>query len=383
MFGVAYYILLLFLYIIASPLLILLAILKKKYRVSIPARFFLYKNRKFQKDKSGIWFHACSFGEVKSLKPLINRIDRDNIYITTTTNTGIIEAKKLSKKSLFLPFEIFLPFWITEKRVLVVTEAELWYMLFFIAKRKGIKTLLINARLSDNSYKNYLKFAFFYKKIFENIDIVFAQSNRDRERLLKIGAKRVVVNGNIKASIEIKVTKKYQKAKREVVTIASSHEGEEELILREIKEFQNRVIFIVPRHPERFDRVDNFLKEFAKSKQLSYNRVSRNFSFNYDIILIDKMGELINIYAISDIVFLCGSFIDGIGGHNPIEPAYFNCKIVSGEYYFNQKTLYSFVKNIEIVNINSISKVIKNIDKIQYSKIIDKGDINPILKELN
>ena len=80
------------------------------------------------------------------------------------------EAKKISSNVRYLPFEIFLPFWVNKQKVLVVMEAELWYLLFLFAKKKGAKTLLINARISDKSYKSYKRFSFFYKRIFQNID---------------------------------------------------------------------------------------------------------------------------------------------------------------------------------------------------------------------
>ena len=134
-------------YLIFLPVIILLAF-KKKYKNSIPARFFLINNPPFK--EGDIWFHACSFGEVSSLKPLIERVGK--VHISVITATGYEKAKEFSSSVRFLPFEIFLPFWAPKVKTLVVTEAELWPMLFVSAKAKGAKTILINARISDNSY---------------------------------------------------------------------------------------------------------------------------------------------------------------------------------------------------------------------------------------
>jgi 3-deoxy-D-manno-octulosonic-acid transferase len=373
-FVVIYYTILSIAYILAIPFLFLLSF-KKKYKDSIPKRFFPFNNNSF--DNNSIWFHSCSLGETKALKPLIDKLNTD-VNISVVTNTGFEEAIKLSKSVRFLPFEIFLLFWIKKQKKLIVMEAELWYMLFFVAKRKDINTILINARISDKSYNKYLKFRFLYKNIFENIDKVFAQSDIDKQRLESLGAKNVEVVGNIKTFSKIDVTTVYDKPNELVITAGSTHKNEEELILDAyLKLNNNHKLIIVPRHPERFDEVDLLIK--SKISTQTYHRFSQNRNFDSDIILVDMMGELINIYAISDIVILGGAF-ENIGGHNPIEPAYFNCKIISGENYFNQKELFKAVDNISITNNNKILDTIQDaIDNGKKSKINSTLEINKII----
>jgi 3-deoxy-D-manno-octulosonic-acid transferase len=373
-FVVIYYTILSIAYILAIPFLFLLSF-KKKYKDSIPKRFFPFNNNSF--DNNSIWFHSCSLGETKALKPLIDKLNTD-VNISVVTNTGFEEATKLSKNVRFLPFEIFLPFWIKKQNKLIVMEAELWYMLFFVAKRKDINTILINARISDKSYNKYLKFRFLYKNIFGNIDKVFAQSDIDKQRLESLGAKNVEVVGNIKTFSKIDVTTIYDKPNDLVITAGSTHKNEEELILDAyLKLNKNYKLIIVPRHPERFDEVDLLIKSKISTK--TYHRFSQNKNFDSDIILVDMMGELINIYAISDIVILGGAF-ENIGGHNPIEPAYFNCKIISGENYFNQKELFKAVDNISITNNNKILDTIQDvIDNGKKSKTNSTLEINKII----
>ena len=377
LFLISYYILAWLAYIVALPYLFYLST-KSKYKESIPARFFLYKNSFFK--KSDIWFHACSLGEVKSIKTIIDSLNTP-VNISVITNTGYDEAKKITKEVRFLPFEIWQPFWQKEQKVLVVMEAELWYMLFLIAKKRGDKTILLNARISDNSYKSYKRFDFFYKKIFENIDEVFAQSKKDALRLKELGAKNVKAIGNIKNSVEFKTTKKYIKPKdKRVIILASTHENEEEMILKSIKQKYDDIIIVVPRHPERFDKVDGLLKKYCIKEKKSYSRFSCNDNFQNDVILCDKMGELINLYAISDIVLLCGSFVDSVGGHNPLEPASFSNIIISGKYIFNQVALFNDVENIYKCNADEINGLLNQELKKAYIK--NRVDIKPVIESI-
>ena len=377
LFSVFYYLVLSFIYILAIPYLIFKS-RNSKYTKAIPAKFFLKDNVPFK--ENGIWFHSCSMGETKAIKPLIDNY-LENANISVITNTGFEEAKKISSNVRYLPFEIFLPFWVNKQKVLVVMEAELWYLLFLFAKKKGAKTLLINARISDKSYKSYKRFSFFYKRIFQNIDKVFAQSEVDKLRLEELGASNVEVIGNIKLAQLPKVSVELEKPKQVVITAASTHENEEKLILDAYKKEQGKLI-IVPRHPERFEKVDLLIKEFVKDKDISYQRYSIKEDFKSDIILVDKMGILNDIYAISDVVILGGAF-EKIGGHNPIEPAFFNCKIISGKNIFNQKSLFDCIKNYYLIENDELGEYLNNIKNLEKPILTKAGSIEPIIKEIN
>ncbi len=377
LFSILYYILALFLYLIFLPFLFFKS-RKLKYKEAIPARFFLKNNKKFK--SNSIWFHSCSMGETKALKVIIDKLKQE-VNLSVVTNTGYEEAKKITSNSRYLPYEIFLPFWITKQKALVVMEAELWYMLFLFAKRQNIKTFLINARISDKSYKSYKRFSWFYKKIFKNIDRIFAQSKIDKQRLEELGATNIEVIGNIKLAQLPKISKQYEKPSTFVLTAASTHEKEEELILQAYNQKLGKLIF-VPRHPERFDRVDLLLKNFSKKNKLSYHKFSQKQNFDSDIVLVDKMGELLNIYCISDAVILGGSF-ENIGGHNPVEVAYFGCTLISGEHIFNQKALFEAINDFYIVKSEDLKETLDNVEKLKKSSLQKIGDISVIIKELN
>jgi len=368
-------------YIIAIPFLILLSF-KKKYKNSIPARFFLKNNPKLEPD--GIHFHVCSLGEAKSIKPLVDSLGVKNLRFSATTNTGFNVISKYSKESRYLPFEIFLPSWMSRQKALVVFEAELWYMLFKVAKNKGAKTFLINARISEKSYKSYLRFKWLYKRVFENIDTVYAQSYADARRLKSLGAKGIKVNGNIKFFSLPKVTKEFPKNYEAIVCAASTHEGEEELILNaflELKQVENAQLIVAPRHPERFSKVATMLEKVALKTKLSFSRYTESREFKTDIVLIDIIGELVNCYTISDVVVLGGAFAK-IGGHNAAEAAQFGCRIVSGPNYFNQKDIFKSIEGIEIVEDFELDEVLRNFRDLKPTSIDTNAKIDELLEDL-
>lgn len=358
--------------VICSPFLWLLSF-KQKFVRSLRARFFLSKNPKPKFAK--YHFHACSLGEASAIEPLVKALG--DCRVSVITETGFDRASKYAD-CRFLPFECFLPFWLEKSNVLVVFEAELWLNLFRVAKANGAKTILLNARISDKSYKNYLRFKIYYKLLFKYVDIVLAQSDTDKNRLAELGAKNIKVVGNIKSANLPKITKKYNKTDKRVIIIASSHENEEKNLLTNLNLSPNDQLFIAPRHPERFDSVYEIVRNSIKD--MSFERFSSGNGLNSQVILVDVLGELVNLYAIADIVVLCGSFERGIGGHNPIEAAQFGCKILSGKYIHNQRDLYRAVSGIEFCSYEDIWQKL-NLD-LKSTKIINMCDINKIIKEI-
>lgn len=380
-----YYALAVILYVIAAPFLLILSFYKDKYKISLKSRFFLYKNLK--QEYADVHFHGCSFGEIKSMRFLFSHFN--NFRISTITNTGFSEALKYTHKVNFLPFEIFIPFWMKPCKVLVIFEAELWLMLVFMAKFFNAKVILINARISDRSYLKYKKFNFFYKVLFGYIDEVFAQSLKDKERLQELGAKNVVAYKNIKIINKNKKDKKFEKLKSRLIVFASTHENEEKALLSKIKLEQNDKLVLAPRHPERFEMVEKILLDFCKINGYGMQKFSQLDLKSNDLqsvfcekcLLLDCLGELENFYSISDIVFLCGSFEKNIGGHNPIEAAKYENIIISGKYFFNQEALYNEVENIYICqNLDEIENILTQ--NLTCAKIKHQGDLTEIIQSI-
>ena len=447
----------------AAPFIFILSF-KTKYRTSLKARFFLYKNPKFS--PAAVHFHACSLGEVNALAPLISKFE--SVALSTTTQTGFGAARSLTPNSRYLPFENWLPFWLTGSRVLVIFEAELWLNLIRSAKSRGSYVILLNARISDRSYASYLRFKFYYRKAFENIDLVLAQSELDAARLRELGAKNIKVAGNVKSANIAVATKDYSAASANsfVLMISNTHEGEEELILSNLNDFikfcssqsapekysraagtrgdrslpgaelrdeqgstesvnlnvtsldavtssdasfavpnmaplngvslnsvarnsapaiaapQRLKIILAPRHPERFEKVCEICKAWAREHGLSFERFSDGAGLRSDFILLDAFGELANFYKISNAVILGGSFLPKIGGHSPIEAASFSVPIISGRFFHNQKALYALVQNIALCDADKISSVLKGpLKGTRVDKICDLQEIENLIKE--
>lgn len=383
-FPFIYYCLCVLLYLIAFPLLIASSF-RSKHKDSIPARFSPLHIKTLECEPQ-YWFHACSFGEVKSLEPIINALkSKDScILITTITHTGFKEAKQLYENTeqgrarilvRYLPFEIFLPLWsksCKHLQSLIVTEAEMWKMLFFLAKSHNAHTMLINARISTRSQKNYEYFAWFYRGIFTLIDEILAQSQFDKERLEQLGGKNIEVFGNLKTLNPPSLSLHYAKLSLPVFTAASTHKGEEKLILQAFKEYKEKdstpLLLLAPRHPERFKEVYELSLEIFPRTAL-FSQGSLESCVQSDVIVIDTLGELNNLYAISDLVILGGSFIQNVGGHNPFEPAFFGTKLISGEHIFNQYALFEEVENYVLIPPQSLSDTLMRWKELPSSSI--------------
>lgn len=345
-----YYLLCWLVWLIGAPFALLLSFIKPKFKQSFKARFFLWRN--LRQSMADVHFHACSLGEVRSIEELARAYDS---RVSVITQTGFEAARSFCARSNYLAFENFIPFWLAPCKVLVVFEAEFWLMLFFMAKRKGAKIMLINARMSEKSFAKYLKFKFFYRHIFALIDEIFAQSEQDKARLEALGAKNIQICGNLKAAMSPKITRLYTKPHARVILFASTHEGEEELLLKHFKSTPNELLVFAVRHPERFLKMSKMLETYAQNQGLNYQKLS-DLDLNADLsvqikggmLLLDRLGELVNFYAICDVAVLCGSFLEHIGGHNPIEAAFFNKPIISGKFFHNQKISYESVENIII-----------------------------------
>lgn len=371
------------LYVVALPLLAYFSF-KQKYKESIPARFFLFKNPKF-KNSDGVWFHVCSLGEARALKPVLDLLSGCDIKITTVTQTGQSEAKKYDADVRYLPYEMLLPFWIKKQAFLIVLEAEFWFLLFSVARAKGARVILLNARISQKSAKKYLQFAWFYKKLLSHVEIIYAQSEADKNRFLALGAKNIEVIGNIKLAAKILKTKEYKKPQGESIVAGSTHEGEEESVLKSFVEYKkqsNAKLFIVPRHPERFEAVFELMRRYADKNSLTLSRFSHDKEFDTDMVLVDVMGELNNIYAISDIAILGGAFRDDVGGHNPLEPAFFGCKIITGKHFFHQKELFKYVHHVQYVEPSEIHKALMASRELPPSMVEEKINLQPVINRI-
>lgn len=304
-----------------------------------------------------IWLHAVSFGEVEACRPMVqilrNELTDHQILITTMTPTGSARVKHLFGETVahcYLPYD--LPFAIhrfikrTHPRFGIIMETEIWPNLLAICSAKNIPVVLANARMSERSAKGYQRFPTFISSTLQNLSLIAAQSEQDRQRFNALGAdiKKVHAIGNLKYEISLPASLMEQAEamrtmwdiNRPVWIAASTHEGEEEIVLnasRQIRsQFPELLVIIVPRHPERFDRVS------ALSQRAGYKTLRRSehrpCSSDIQVLVVDTMGELPLFYGTSDIALIGGSLVPH-GSHNLLEPAALGRAIITGPHYFN------------------------------------------------
>jgi|WetSurMetagenome_2_1015567.scaffolds.fasta_scaffold17386_2 3-deoxy-D-manno-octulosonic-acid transferase len=302
-----------------------------------------------------IWIHAVSFGEVQASVPLIKALQQKyssyDFLITTMTPTGAQQAKTLFGETithLYLPYDLWHASFLfvdrTKPTLGIIIETELWSNLFHACKKRHIPLFLINARLSEKSFQKYQQFIpSLTKQTLKCLTHIAAQTIDDKRRLEQLGANNINITGNLKFDIEIS-NSIFEKAtelrkdieNRPIWIAASTHEGEETIILNVHRQIQrtipNVLLVLVPRHPERFNQIFQLCeqREFKTSRR----SLSQKISEKTDIYLGDTMGELLILYAAADVAFVGGSLIPR-GGHNLIEPAMLGKPILTGQFVFN------------------------------------------------
>ena len=300
-----------------------------------------------------IWIHAASIGEFKSSSMLINKLHPNfNILVTTTTISAANYAiENYGNKIIhqYAPFDIakwvnrFLETW--KPQLSIWIESDLWPTTLHLLKKKSIKSILINSRISPQSYQKWKYVKSFYKNIVSVFDEIFAQSPLDKKRIEFLTNREVNYIGNLKLSSIKKYTNisdnnyKNNVNNYNTLMFASTHQGEEKKILKLIKNILSKInklkIIIAPRHPERSNKILSILKKNNINTSLFKN--SKNLE--EDVLIVDSFGQMSLYFSLSDIVILGGSFVK-MGGHNPIEPANNNCAIITGPYIYNWENLF-------------------------------------------
>ena len=330
------------------------------YRQRIAERFACIPQR--NSEQPLIWLHAVSVGETIAATPLINSLLQHHpdwqICVTTTTPTGSDRVKAaFADKVLhvYMPYDLG---WIIRRfikrlspQMLIVMETELWPNTLACCKAKGIATILANGRLSAKSAKNYARVLPLARSMMRNLSFVAAQSNADAKRFRWLGVDKhhMQVTGSIKFDIELSqsVRDKTQLLReslaidaRKVAVFASTHAGEDELILPMIKRLQlldpDFLAIMVPRHLERFDVVASL----AEKQAIDYQRLSDNAAVRPEcaLLLADTMGDLLAILGVAKICFVGGSLI-AHGGHNYLEAAAWRLPIITGPSTFNFQSI--------------------------------------------
>ena len=392
------------------------SLLNKSYLDRLTQRFgFGYPKL----NSGSIWIHAVSVGEVQASIPLVNELKQHypykEIIITTVTPTGSKQVKNIFKdavKTSYIPFETNFAiknfFNSIKPSVALIMETEIWPNLYKECGSRGIPLILVSARISEKSLINYKRFLPLFRDTLSHGILIAAQSQIDADRFLALGASkdRTWIMGNIKFDFklpeEILTKAKIYRSKifprRHIWIAASTHEHEEEIILEAhkniSKKIENLLLILVPRHPERFAKITQILKE----DNWIYSKKSddQDIPESCQVLLIDTIGELLFFYACSDVAFVGGSLLP-VGGHNLLEPAAIGLPIITGAHTFNQKEMTDRLTQVDALrivhNANSLSSdvifFLTNTEESknagQRGKLIvesNKGAIKSLMKRL-
>jgi 3-deoxy-D-manno-octulosonic-acid transferase len=326
--------------------------------------------RKWLKEKLGylpqkeasLWVHAVSVGEVGASIPLLNKLREEYpgipIILSTVTDTGQKVACSKAPQGtnvVYLPYDIGCAIRKCLKRVnpklFITIETELWPNMFRTLGDRGVPVLILNGRISEESSKGYEKISFFMKRVFAYVKVFGMQSQKDAERVIRIGAdeKKVVILGNFKfdGDIPMRIPPWALAIKGLVIVAGSTHRGEEEIILnaycKNLEKFPGLKLLLAPRHPNRFEEVADLLttkgipflkRSDLNDRSIEVSKGSEDIFLKKNVILLDSVGELPSVYGIADIAIVGKSFI-GFGGQNPLEPAFWGKPILCGPHMEN------------------------------------------------
>ena len=316
----------------------------------------LFWNERFGfclKNKSSrpiVWIHAVSVGETRAVTKLIELLELHypnyQIMLTQMTPTGRNTAKSLYPNVTvhYIPYDMphaVINFYKTFKPTVgLLMETEIWPNLIFYAKKFQIPLFLVNARLSDKSFKSYYKARFVIRPVLDNLTGILCQDSHTANNFKQLGfSGQLDIMGSIKFDLTVD-EKHYELAKflkgsnfgRKIVAFGSTREGEEKLILDALPDNFEHTLLIVPRHPERFDEVEKLLID----KKLKYQKRSDNKELESEtqVLLGNSLGEMFAYYIMSDVAVMGGSFAP-LGGQNLIEPLFLHKPVILGPSTYN------------------------------------------------
>jgi 3-deoxy-D-manno-octulosonic-acid transferase len=346
-----------------SPYFLYQALRHKKYVGSLGQRLgYLPVTLNLDSDPS-IWIHAVSVGEVLSTRPLIAELRKRypslRLFLSTTTRSG----QQLARRSVTdvdgifyfpfdWPFTVRRTLAIVQPRLFVMIENEIWPTMLRECRRRGIKTMVVNGRISGRSFPRYRLIRPFFRRVLADIDRFCVQGEETAGRLVSLGAdrSRIAVTGSLKFDAldatplpgrgPARVLRFFRMSSgRPVLVAGSTMRGEDEAVIRAFNRVRttaggtNALLIIAARHPERFEEVERL----CKAEGLATTRRSDlpiDAEPRCDAVILDTIGELAHLYQIATAVFVGGSLIPA-GGHNILEPALYGKPIVFGPHMQN------------------------------------------------
>ncbi len=366
--------------------LFLFSVFNIRLRRTILSRFGFFKLKSFKEQP--VWFHCSSLGEFNAIKNVLIILKKHykNIFITTLTDTGFTAAENFlgsgNVNILPLDFNFLIKRFIKKlnPRLLVIEETEVWPNLIYQAGKCNLPVIYTNCIISGKSFKFYNGLNFIFKQVLKNINVFFIQNKTTSRYLkkLKVPDEKINYIGNIKFDIKIPKNKNIKNIKQKfyltgklVITAGSTRENEEKILLNVYKKlkikYKNLKLIIVPRHLNRVKEIVDLFK-LNNVKYTLYSSIKKD----YDVLLVNKMGILMDMYSVSNLSFIGGTLIPA-GGHNPIEAACVKTPVIFGRYIKNNKEAFlkimenkgGFIVQDERELLNQIEQLLKNKQKLK------------------
>ena len=343
----------------------------KGYRDYFSQRYGRNLTKVNRQKKKIIWFHAVSLGEVIGSQNVIKLfLKTHDVVLTTTTPTGFRKAQAIYKDTLainYAPWDLnifinrFLDF--HQPAALLIFETEIWPAMISQANKAHIPIFLVNGRLSAQSFNAYSKVSWLVSSILGMIDLVFVQTPKHQERFMQLGVEKekIAIAGSVKFDAPGLNPTNLDLPK--FVLGASTHEGEEEILLQAFKKIgakYSRKLFICPRHPDRAKEVFTLAMKMNLKTQL-YSQLSQE---DYEVCVIDSIGLLPDFYKGADLAFVGGSLVPR-GGHNLIEPAVLGTPIIVGKHTFNfEEITANFINQDACLLVNNENELYEAMQSI-------------------
>jgi 3-deoxy-D-manno-octulosonic-acid transferase len=350
--------------ILLIPYFLFKMITLKKYTGGLGERFGRISRRKKDRLEGGpvVWVHAVSVGETKAVLPVIKLLKERHpdikVLFSTITGTGQsiagTEGMGLIDALIYYPLDLT---WVVRGMVrnirpalYVVVEKEVWPNIIRVMEEHAVPVAVVNGTISQKSFKRFRRLKFFFAEIFGKMSFFGASSEGDRKMAVEAGVRgeKAVTTGNVKFDLtpprlDPSALESLKAAvggaggagggdAKKIIVAGSTHPGEEELVLEafiRLKAVEPDVrLVLAPRHPERFAEAESIVKKSG----LGYSKRSSGGAPVADVLILDTMGELMNVYSLGDVALVGGSLVPGIGGHNLLEPAYFARPVLYGPY---------------------------------------------------
>jgi 3-deoxy-D-manno-octulosonic-acid transferase len=365
-----------------SPYFLYQALRHKKYVGSLRQRLGYLPVALNLDGEPSIWIHAVSVGEVLSTRPLIDELRKRypqlRLYLSTTTRSG----QQLAQRSVpdvdgifYFPFDwaftVRRTLSIVNPKLFVMVENEIWPTLLRECRRRGVRTVVVNGRISGKSFPRYRVVRPFFRRVLAEVDRFCVQGEETAGRLVALGAERsrITITGSMKFDAlhatplpgrgAARVLRFFRMSTGRAVLIGgSTTRGEEAAVIHAFNRVRttsgggNVLLVIAPRHPERFDEVERL----CKSEGLSTMRRSElpiDAEPRCDAVILDTLGELAHLYQVATVVFVGGSLVPA-GGHNILEPALYGKPVVFGPHMENFKEIAdTFLSNRAALQVHN------------------------------